>query len=131
MVDKREIEPEPEARAEGGAEGGARAEGGAEGGARAEGGPSFFDSLQAERVLAGMSEDDREFYKNMGKKIYDTINFEIVTEGSDGKEVSLEEVAANVRSALKSGLRIEDLDEGELAAMRTFYDGESWKKEFE
>ena len=92
--------------------------------------PYVFDNPQAARALAGMSQDDQEFYKNMGKQIYDTINFEIVTEGSDGKEVSLEEVAANVRSALKSGLQIEDLDEGELAAMRTFYNGESWREEF-
>ena len=91
---------------------------------------SVFENPLVDKILANMTKEDREFYEDMGKQVYDKIKFEVVTEGMDGNEVPLEEVVANIRSALMSGLRPEDLEESEAAAMRTYYEGDTWKNEF-
>lgn len=91
---------------------------------------SAFENPVATRIFDGMSKEQREFYESMGREIYGKINFEVVTEGVDGSEVKLEEVVANIRSALISGLRPCDLEQSELAAMRTYYGDDSWKAEY-
>ncbi len=85
---------------------------------------SLFDNSMVRSALAAMSPEQKEHYKEIGEKMYNSINYKD-SEVLNAVPPPMAEAAAYVIEGLKSGLHPSYLDENEVALMKDLY-GEKW-----
>jgi len=85
---------------------------------------SLFDNSMVRSALAAMSTEQKQHYKEIGEKMYDSMNFKD-SEVLNAAPPPMAESAAYVIEGLKSGLHPSYLDEDEVALMKELY-GEKW-----
>jgi hypothetical protein len=75
-----------------------------------------------------MSSEQIQQYKEMGEKMYNSIDF-TTSEVLDNTDSPIAESLAYISEAIKSGLHISYLEENEIEVLRQGY-GEEWFKRF-
>jgi hypothetical protein len=90
---------------------------------------SLFDNSMVRSALAAMSPEQKQHYKEIGEKMYNSINFKD-SEVLNTAPEPMAEAAAYVIEGLKSGLHPSHLDENEVALMKDLY-GEKWYEKWD
>jgi hypothetical protein len=86
--------------------------------------PTLFEDNKLKEMFNSLSDKEKAEYKRSGEHMYNK-NYEAL--GSE--DAKLVDAAAYISEGLKSGLRPSQLDESELAVMRSIY-GEKWFTRF-
>lgn len=82
--------------------------------------------IMKNKMLEGLSDEDREAYARFGKKFHSSFDVDTGTV-KDLSTISMEESLAYVSESLKSGLHPSYLTEDEIAILRAGY-GDEWYK---
>ena len=85
---------------------------------------SLFNNSMVRSALSAMSPEQKQHYKEIGEKMYNSMNFKD-SEVLNAAPAPMAEAAAYVIEGLKSGLHPSYLDENEVALMKDLY-GEKW-----
>ena len=89
----------------------------------------LFDNPMVQNIIKSMSPEEVVKYKKMGEELYGNIDFE-TSEIKNNQPVPANEALHYIKSALNSGLLIEDLTEKELEFLKNHY-GENWKEKLD
>jgi len=87
----------------------------------------LFDNPMVRSALAAMSPEDKEKYKQIGEKMYGSLNFE------DARylinpDTQMTEALGCLESQIRSGLHPSDMEENEKAILVDAYGDEWYKK---
>lgn len=88
----------------------------------------LFNNPMVRNALKSMSKEQLEQYKEIGKQMYSSVNFE---ESKIINELTIDsnEIALYAKEGLKAGLKPSDLSEMEIAALKDT-DGEKWYEQY-
>lgn len=75
-----------------------------------------------------ISDEDKERYRQMGEEMYNTVDFS-ANEILNNPDNPIEESAAYIHEALKSGMHVDYLTEEECNVMKEAF-GESWRDRY-
>jgi len=90
---------------------------------------TLFDNPTVKNMLKSMSAEDISKYKKIGQELYGNIDFES-SKINNNQPVPANEALLYIKTALKSGLSIEDLEKSELDFLKDYY-GEDWEEKLD
>lgn len=85
----------------------------------------LWDNDMVQSIKQQLTPADTERYKRLGQEMYDTIDFESI----DDSNAFLKDTATYLVASLRSGLRVEQLEEDEKQVMKTCF-GDDWDQEW-
>lgn len=86
----------------------------------------LFNNPMVQNIMKSMSADDVRKYKKIGEELYGNINFE-TSEINNNQPVPANEALEYIKTALNSGLSINDLEQNELDFLKNYY-GDDWEE---